>query len=136
MGEKRIWRYYFDRYYFVMGKDSKYGEFSYKRPPHKKRTIRVDGAKEDDGQWFKCWNCGFMNNINRNMLGDGEGLSYSGGSVDLESHANQANPSKNYLMNISGKSVLLNLNPVFTERHNIGSDAVSGCSFCGSLNWR
>lgn len=112
-----------------MGKQSIYGIFSYKRLQRQKRTISINGAKEDDGKWYHCWYCGFMNNIDRNAIGSGEGLSYSGGFLGVETHTNS-------MLNNGGKSVLLNKNPDFYERHNIGSDAVSGCSFCGCKNYR
>lgn len=69
-----------------MGRQSKYGQFGNRRPPHKKRTIRIPGSGDDDGKWFRCWNCGFINNIDRNAIGQGEGdiSSVTLGVVDVD----------------------------------------------------
>lgn len=109
-----------------MSSESKYSQFGSKRPPHEKRTIKIQGAKEDDGKWYRCWHCGFINNVDRNAVGDGEGLSYSVATL----------PNSDSTIGLGGTIVLLNQNPVFTERHNISPDAVSGCSFCGCKNYR
>ena len=59
-----------------MPSKSKYIQIKQSRVPTRKRSRKVFGSGEDDGKWFRCWNCGFINNIDRNAVGDGSGLSY------------------------------------------------------------
>ena len=117
-----------------MSSYSKYNQISTKRPPHKKRTKKVQGSGEDDGRYYKCWYCGFTNRIDRAALGVGEGNTYSIGILD-----NQINPDNPIPHSVSttGNFVLIQTKGlVFDERHNVGSQASSGCAFCGSLHWR
>jgi hypothetical protein len=111
---------------------SKYNKISQKQVGRRKRSIQLQGSGEDDGKWYRCWYCGFINNIERNAVGDGEGLSYS-----IEANQNDIFDNINrYLIGLSGSIVLMNNKLPFSERHNVLSTAVAGCSFCGSLNFR
>ena len=114
-----------------MPNQSRYNEIQQRRSPHKKRTIRVYGSGEDSGKWYKCWNCGFINNIDRNAVGDGDGRSYFIGILP-----NETNKNVGFEMSVSGKDVLMSANPTGQEKHNIGMQAIAGCSFCGCMNYR
>ena len=37
-----------------------------------KRTMPIRGEGEDKDKWFRCWNCGFPCNVERNSLDTGE----------------------------------------------------------------
>jgi hypothetical protein len=50
-----------------------HGKYSQTRLPRQKRTIEVPGSLEDSGKYFRCWNCGFINNVERNQLGEVSG---------------------------------------------------------------
>ena len=46
-----------------------------RKQPHDAKTIRIPGSSDkgpddDYGKWYKCWNCGFLCNIDRDPLGD------------------------------------------------------------------
>ena len=41
--------------------------------PHRKRAIRIWGADTMSGKRFRCWNCGFVCNTDREKTGDGVG---------------------------------------------------------------
>jgi hypothetical protein len=113
---------------------SKYNQISQKQIGRRKRTIQLPGSGEDDGKLYRCWYCGFGgNNIDRNAVGDGEGLAYS---VELNDHDFIVNNAVGINIGTSGSAVLLSAFPVFTERRNVLSTAVAGCSFCASLNYR
>ena len=114
-----------------MAQYSRYNETRINKIAKKKRSIKLNGSGEDDGKWYRCWYCGFTNNIDRNAIGDGEGLSYSVGVIDNDI---KLNATQGHFIGNSGTNVILRKD--FTERHNIGAYAVSGCSFCGSKNWR
>ena len=114
-----------------MSRHSRYNETRSNRVPHQKRTIKLAGSGDDDGKWYRCWYCGFINNIDRNVTGSGEGLSYSVGVIDNDI---KGNATKSFMIGNSGTSVILK--DGFSERHNIGAYSVSGCSFCGCKNYR
>ena len=127
-----------------MSRYSKYNEISQKQVGRLKRTIRAEGSGDDDNQWYRCWYCGFQNNINAAPLGDGEGIVYTFSQMpNLITYDKMNSTPNDYAgttlisLNIgtSGKCVLLNTNPDFVEYHQITATSSSGCAFCGSLNW-
>lgn len=117
-----------------------------RRLPRRSRTYplhgnNVRGDGEDSGKWFRCWNCGFICNKDRDSIGDINSRSADGqieyytpsyGSVDMSGECNA-------IMVLNGNEVALEQgadgNPKGI-RHNLRSDVYSGCPFCGSLNWR
>lgn len=58
--------------------DSRYRQFSTKVLPKQKRRIKVWGADEDTGKYIRCWNCGAIVDVDRD-LGDPDksGLTYA-----------------------------------------------------------
>ena len=51
-----------------------------RRIPRRSKTIALKGSSihgdgEDDGKFFRCWNCGFICDVERDGLGDGESVS-------------------------------------------------------------
>ncbi len=53
---------------------NRYGVYGRSRLPREKRSIPVSGDLEDDGRYFKCWNCGFVCDSQRDITGDGSGV--------------------------------------------------------------
>lgn len=135
------------------------------RIPRRSKTIALKGSAiygdgEDDGKWFKCWNCGFVCNIDRDGLGDAESVSnisyaiadtkYStddmatgrpgtgrpvGGSVDGH------NDGIALLQMATKRSghVVLKVGAdgsVATVRENYYPTSGHGCPFCHTQNWR
>ena len=49
----------------------RYTSYSQRQTPHRKRTIHLSGSFEDRNKWIRCWNCGFIVNVDRD-LGDPE----------------------------------------------------------------
>jgi hypothetical protein len=129
------------------------------------RTIPLRGHKDygegqDDGKYFRCWNCGFTCNVERDELGDDasrDGISYevyealySGGpkkdtndylETDAAIHGYNGANVVPLLAMASARSghVLLQNNADGTPktvRINWTPKVNSGCPFCGTLNWR
>lgn len=119
----------------MSGKRSKYNEISIKRVPHEKRTIKMPGSQEYDGRFYRCWRCGFSgNDINRNQIGDGDGMTYS---IVVETPDPFGNGQTAALIQSSGRTVMIPSSGLsFTESHEISKTATSGCAFCGSKNYR
>ena len=49
----------------------RYTVYAKMRLPKRKRRIAVPGSFEDTGKYIRCWNCGFIINVDRDM-GDPE----------------------------------------------------------------
>lgn len=47
---------------------NRYGDYQNSRLPKDKRTIRLRGSLDDDGRYFRCWNCGFICDSQRDVL--------------------------------------------------------------------
>jgi len=132
---------------------SRYVKYSIKKVPHKKRSLPIRMAGDDwTGKWFKCWNCGFINNIDRAQVAD----VYQGGdkaivfeSDDLVYGSNNI-PSNVYpeVKDNLGKYITLdfpfsiNLMKLDAQGNVVEphvSDSVKiigGCAQCGSMNWK
>jgi len=50
---------------------SRYTDRTTTRLHSRKRTIALPGTGEDSGKWIRCWNCGYIVNVERDM-GDTE----------------------------------------------------------------
>ncbi len=56
-----------------MGLDSsRYAVYKHTRLPREKKTIRIKGKDADANKWFRCWHCGFINNIECNEINTSE----------------------------------------------------------------
>ena len=110
------------------------------------RTLPVKGRGEDEGKYFRCWNCGFVCDKDRDKLGDGE--SRSGVVVEEFVVSNELGyqfgddplDSKITLESVGfHDEVLPRASSDGTARevkHDQEGTAASGCPMCGSLNWR
>ena len=120
--------------------------------PHKRklikrsRTLPVYGEGDDEGKYFRCWNCGFICKVGRDELGDSDS---SAGDEHTDYH--QTHHCSTYdlpdaasryatLGGDTGHYQVAQLkgidgNPV-TIRHDFTSDISSGCPFCGTKNYR
>ncbi|MCK4328788.1 hypothetical protein KAX02_02990 [candidate division WOR-3 bacterium] len=121
--------------------------------PHKRklakrsRTLPVFGKGDDEGKYFRCWNCGFICNKDRDELGDAES---NAGDDHTDYHGNVSEyPYANHYDDIASKvcclgesdhyHVVLELGPDGEPKtiiHDLTSDISRGCPFCGTVNWR
>lgn len=124
---------------------------AYTRPHKRKlakrsRTLPVFGKGDDEGKYFRCWNCGFICNKNRDELGDAES---SAGDEHTDYHgiANE-DPYSNIARSASRICCLGSPGHYFvalevgadgnpkTIIHDFTSTISRGCPFCGTTNWR
>ena len=102
-----------------MANRSRYSKYASGRVPHRKHSILVHGAKEDHGKYYRCWYCGFINNVDRNAIGNGDGTNnYLEGDGAFDSGAFDSGA-----FDATGTTV-------------VSVNVVSGCSVCGSMNFR
>ena len=110
----------------------------------RKRVVKIYGAFEDNNQWFYCWNCGAINNVDRNAGADGYGatgidyITYQ--PMVMESY-NDLGKLWNGTLNVEWDmdiGVILALGPdgnpigvYYTERD---VEVSKGCYFCGCTN--
>lgn len=117
----------------------------YRRPhsrkqPRESRTIRLRGSGEEDGLFYECWYCGFINKVGRNALGGRSGLNYSNPSA--VSYGATGDGTLSYLALINDLEhyyVALELDSDGNPKpisHVYASDIDRGCSLCGTTNWR
>ena len=89
---------------------NRYGIYRQSRPPRQKRTNLMPGDLEDSSKWFKCWNCGFPCNVDRDTLDQGE-----------YGQAGNTTPTS-----------YTDVDAVTKYKPNI----TKGCPFCGCTNYR
>jgi hypothetical protein len=108
----------------------------------RKRTISVRGSEEDNGVYFRCWNCGFICDSTRDRLGDGGGITVK----DAPEYWSEYDSTQDGLSITPGirmhnfMAVTLENgpldDPITTYRHNKYPVVNSGCPFCGCRNYR
>ena len=110
-----------------------------KRLPIKSFPNEDSGLKDDEGIWYHCWYCGFINDETQNALGG----SASRSGVGLEDYSTPSRIDDNNQIMLGGPinnfQVILELdsdgNPKVIQ-HDLRPTVSSGCPQCGSLNWR
>jgi len=134
------------------------------RIPRDSRTVPVcDETSQGNGTWYNCWWCGFPNSDQRSALGDEStpnGVTHAkyaasalgaepgirGATKSTSSSGSEyregGSPSANLMLGgitIKQKTPVIRSdsdgNPI-TVLHYYTASADSGCSFCGSMNWR
>jgi predicted RNA-binding Zn-ribbon protein involved in translation (DUF1610 family) len=124
---------------------------TYRRPhqpilPKRSRTRPIFGRGDDEGRYYRCWNCGFVCDSQRDALGGSE--SDAGDNHTDYNGLAKSNPYLNssdagFKACLGGDiehfQVAMELGPDDEERtiiHDLTSDVSHGCPFCGSTNWR
>lgn len=109
----------------------RYTRYHTSRLPHRKRCIPVDGSFEDRGKYRRCWNCGFIVDMDR----------YSGNSDRLGTTQEWFAHGTSLALDIFGSlGVLVELKPdgtALTEDESYEMrkpEVTAGCSFCGCTN--
>ena len=90
------------------------------RLPKESKTIPIYGHPErgdgeDNGKYYRCWNCGFVCNVDRDALGDQS--SRSGAAYETYAQVDEYGVA-------TGKT-----------RYKV-SESSTGCPLCHSKNWR
>ena len=117
-----------------------------RRPRKVARRIPVKGQRDDKGRYFRCWNCGFVCDAQRDQLGgpeDRSGVSHSNFIV-ADNLGYQFGDSE-LDAQISLEAIGLHFESVSVSQSNgdpqpsrqdIKPDIGGGCPLCGTLNWR
>ena len=101
--------------------------------PLKGNPVRGDG--EDSGKYYKCWNCGWICNLDRDALGDSESEANITPTVytQLDQYGSEvyhcfgsAGSTQAICEAAGGEWTSTRYKPVVN----------SGCPMCGSPNWR
>jgi hypothetical protein len=111
--------------------------------PLKGNKVRANG--EDDGKYYRCWNCGFICDVTRDSIGG----SQSGSGDNHEDFygpalgVKDATDKFNSLITLRGAS---RLSHVLLEngsdgdpkeiRHDFTSVVTGGCPLCGTYNYK
>ena len=120
----------------------------YRRARHRNlkkrsRTLPIFGRRDDADKYFRCWNCSFVCDKDRDELGDS---STKGG----DGHLDALTPVVNDIGGNTSNQAMLggpvghyhvaarvgpDASPTLVS-HNFKSDVSRGCPKCGSTNWR
>ena len=123
-----------------MNEGSRHVRYSQRRIRSQKRTLPIYGEGDDAGKYYRCWNCGFICNIDRDTLGDGDGKSYTDFVTASDGHSDMSDPLNGYsvLDGINEYHVALKVmadgsSEVIT--HNFAVQG-TGCPLCHTQNWK
>lgn len=127
-----------------MREGSRHVRYSQRKLRGDKRTLPQYGERDDSGKYYRCWNCGFMCDSERDSLGgpdEGSGLSHT--DFSSASHGSQdTSDSLNSVIVLGGinhSHVAMELDSdgnTKSVKHDFQSVSGVGCPFCSSLNWR
>lgn len=109
--------------------------------PKQAKSIPLKGKGEDSGKWFRCWNCGFTCNIDRED---------SSGSTAGDNHLDFSSPALGFVENgdtdrmivLDGFSFYHTIlehvadGTAETIVHEHITNVTKGCPFCGTTNYR
>lgn len=115
---------------------SKFNRITRQRLPDRKRTIPMPFEGDDKGKYFRCWHCNFINNGDRRHVGDGTGVNPEEvveTSVSIIGDAELMMDSP-FMLGVVG--VPYPDGSINTGYTNFIPRVTSGCSFCGSMNYR
>jgi hypothetical protein len=128
----------------MSGNQSRYIRTVRTKLPKRKRVVKLHGAFEDDNRWFYCWNCGFINNVDRNANFEGygnEGIDFipENPTPQEEYHDLGMMPDNTLNMELVGEigTVLKTGHdgtPVITYYTPRRVNNTKGCSLCGATN--
>ena len=116
-----------------------HGNIKQSRIPKESRTlpvyghpIRGDGL--DAGKLYRCWNCGFICNTDRDALGDSQSRS----GVVHETYALVYDTGYRYIPKEHTPNNIAMMDDVLMTGRNGTrvAEKLKGCPFCGSLNYR
>jgi len=108
--------------------------------PKQSRTVPLYGSQErgngeDANRYYRCWNCGFTCDKDRDVLGGStsrDGLSYTDYTNSV--YEGQAVLGGHNHVHVVLENGADGLPKSILHSHKVEVD--SGCPFCGTLNWR
>ncbi len=116
----------------------RYTKYSQMRLPRRKRRIPVPGSFEDTNKYIRCWNCGFIVNVDRD-LGDSERTGNYETDVIIPAQPPEGSGSTTITidqLNMVGLIIENGLDGnAITDYYTPRNALVSrGCKFCGVTN--
>lgn len=118
----------------------RYTHYSTHRTPKRARRISIPGSFEDKGKYLRCWNCGFIVDVDRDC-GDSERSGNYETDFTIEAGPLKGSGSTPYMeldgLNMIGTMIINGPNgdPItdyYTPRLPQSS---RGCKFCGVTNF-
>lgn len=117
---------------------NRYAIFKTQRLPKRKKTIRLSGDLEDSNRYFRCWNCGFICDSERDQVGDGDGVTVLDTPEIARGGFGEGDPVSAVAM-VTGHCIVLETgpdgNPKTKYEHNQYPQIIGGCPLCGSKNY-
>ena len=141
-----------------MSNESRYRQYDLRRLPKEKRTRRIWGAAsyiggrvvgDQSDNLYRCWNCGFVCNSDRDKTGDGVGYKVTD-EVDQPVALNLGGSAHEFPNSDNTRDVKLCFDTIHdihlvaldsagdlqTVVHNNTQVVTSGCPLCGSRNYK
>ena len=119
---------------------SRYGKYRQKKTPEHRRSRFLPASFEDRNKYFRCWNCGFINNSDKISSSDRDGNEY----------LDPIRVSQNSVLSGDDMLTIASLDSVFDQigvamvtasdgtNANVYSpskvETPRGCTFCGCAN--
>ena len=123
----------------MSGSSNPFGHFVRERLQKRKKTIPLKGSLEDSGRYFKCWNCGFICDANRDKLGVGDGITQLD-KPDIAMGGFGTGDKLSVTMIVDDMFTILENdpqgNPITHYEHNQYPVSIGGCPLCGCKNYR
>lgn len=121
--------------------NNRYSKYSYASIPRRKRALPIYGEGDDAGKYYRCWKCGFINNIDRAQVAD---TMTGGDSVEVSEHdvlspggTGMGDASFITLIDQSVSLMRLDSDGNIVPPYAPGSNKVTGgCALCGCMNYR
>ena len=126
---------------------NRYSNYSKNKLPRQKMSVLIKGIDEDRGKYYRCWNCGFICNKDRNSLG---GSKSRNGTFD-ESF-NEPMYVTEYEFTADPKTLMVVTDGLASHHETLmeygpdgviknielpyKADVTKGCPLCGSTNYR
>jgi hypothetical protein len=108
----------------------KYVYHSTKRLPSDRRTKKLPGSGDDHAKCYKCWNCGFICDKDRDSVDRYEGR--SGGTNTLYGPAREeylVDEGNEYCWDEHNSEIIVDMGSYYPTM-------AKGCPLCGSTNYR
>lgn len=123
---------------------SRHSHYTRSHLQRQKYVMPLWGAYEDTGKYFRCWNCGYICDVDRDGYDRGEGGS---SGVIVKDFAEVSNPTYGFeddlaAMCTNDDDAHIALRNGFdgeaitVYRHNHYPVIGGACPFCGTRNWR
>jgi len=119
---------------------SRYGKYKQKKTPEHRRSVFLPASFEDRNKYFRCWNCGFINNSDRLSSSDRSGNEY----LDSTRVSQSSILSGDDMLTIASLDSIFDQIGVAMVAASDGTDAEvysnekvetpRGCRFCGTTN--